>query len=144
MTEYYRKNNEAPRNPRLAYIQSMDGGLPHVPLKPLIVLIDEFAEIMLGAGQSAKDFEDLVQRLVQTGRSTLVHLVLVTQRPDMNVLRGAVKANLATRVALAVPTHHDSMTVLGEVGAEELLGKGDMIFWSGTGRRVRLQGYDPD
>lgn len=62
----------------------------------------------------------------------------------MKVLRGAVKANLPTRVALAVPTQHDSMTVLAEVGAEDLLGKGDMIFWSGTGRRVRLQGYDPD
>lgn len=142
LRKYFTIHPRAPRSPKHAFLQARADGTPF-PLSPLVVFIDEFAEIMLGAGAAARVFEDLVQRAVQAGRSALVHLVLATQRPDANVLRGAIKANLPSRIALALPTHHDSMTVLGSKGAERLLGSGDMLFYRSAGDRIRLQGYAP-
>lgn len=137
---YFEKNPKAPRSPKQAYGAARQSNA-RFPLSPLLIVVDEFAEIMLAAGASSRTFENLVQRTVQTGRSALVHLLLATQRPDANVLRGAIKANLPSRVALSLPTHHDSMTVLGSGGAEILLGQGDLIFQSSTSDRIRLQGY---
>ena len=140
LREYFTERPTAPRSPKQAFVsaQQDDGNFP---LVPLVVVIDEFAEIMLASGKNARVFEDLVQRVVQAGRSAWVHLLLATQRPDSNVLKGAIKANLPSRVALTLPSHHDSMTVLSESGAEDLLGKGDMIYISNKGERIRLQGF---
>ena len=142
LKDYFKKNPKAPRASRQAYVDSKKSS-KHFPVSPLLIVVDEFAEIMLASGSAAKEFEDLVQRVVQAGRSALVHLVLATQRPDANVLRGAIKANLPSRVALSLPSHHDSMTVLNSSGAEDLLGKGDFIFQSNTINRIRLQGFMP-
>lgn len=111
------------------------------PFPPLLIVIDEFAEIM--QGPEAQTFERRIQQIAQIGRSSLVHLVMATQRPDASVIKGAIKANLDARVALRLPTHHDSMTVLGGKGAEKLLGNGDLIFQSSGHPRIRLQGYRP-
>ena len=108
---------------------------------PLVVVIDEFAELMLRGGNVMKDFIDNVSSVSQTGRSTLVHLLLATQRPDRKIVPGRIHANLDTKIALRVPTPADSMTVLGHGGAEKLLGRGDMLFsWKGNAD-LRLQGY---
>jgi S-DNA-T family DNA segregation ATPase FtsK/SpoIIIE len=108
---------------------------------PLVVVVDEFAELMLRGGTVMRDFIDNVSSVSQTGRSTLVHLLLATQRPDRKIVPGRIHANLDTKIALRVPTPADSMTVLGHGGAEKLLGSGDMLFsWKGSGD-LRLQGY---
>jgi S-DNA-T family DNA segregation ATPase FtsK/SpoIIIE len=142
LRDYFRANPSVPKASRQAYYAAKQRGAVF-PIAPLVVFVDEFAELMLSAGPSARSFEDLVQRVVQAGRSALVHLVLATQRPDANVLRGAIKANLPSRIALALPSHHDSMTVLNAPGAEQLLGKGDLLYQSSTVDRVRLQGFNP-
>lgn len=139
---YFTKNPEAPRQPRDALIQAWNSGTPF-PLRPIVIFIDEFAEIMQAAGATAREFEGLVQRAVQTGRSALVHLLLATQRPDASVIAGAIKANLPSRVALALPSHHDSMTILNSPGAEDLVGSGDMLFLASNGGIRRLQAYSP-
>jgi hypothetical protein len=110
-------------------------------IKPLIIVIDEFADIMLAGKKSAGQFEDLVQRISQVGRARLIHLVLATQRPDKETIRGAIKANLNARAVFRLPTQADSITVLGRAGAERLMLHGDMLFQYGTGSPLRLQGY---
>ncbi len=142
LTTYFRDNADAPRSPKAAFIAAVSSGR-RFPISPLVVFIDEFAEIMAASGAIAEEFAQLVQRTVQGGRSALVHLVLATQRPDATVVRGAIKANLPSRVALQLPSHHDSMTVLNSAGAEDLLGAGDLLFEGASGGRVRLQGYFP-
>ena len=130
-----------PPSAREVFTNSLSG-TREAPFPALTVFIDEFAEIMLaGRGGNAKRFEQLVQQITQVGRSVLVHLVLATQRPDSVVVAGGIKANLDARVALRLPTHHDSMTILGGKGAETLLGRGDFIFRSAGQAAVRLQGY---
>lgn len=112
------------------------------PMHPLVVFVDEFSQIMLSDPKSARAFERRVQQVAQTGRSMLVHVVLATQRPDANVVSGAIKANFPSRIALSLPTHHDSMTVLGGAGAERLLGRGDLLLREvGEAEDLRLQGY---
>lgn len=108
---------------------------------PLLVIIDEFADIMIGNRRDADEFESLVQRVAQVGRSKLVHIVLATQRPDRETVRGAIKANLNCRAVFRLPTQADSVTVLGHAGAEKLLFHGDMLFKCGTSTAERLQGY---
>jgi len=130
-------------NARQLFAEGLAESLSQILFPPLVVVIDEFAEIMQSAGSSAQEFERRIQQVSQIGRSTLVHLMLATQRPDASVIKGAIKANLDARVALRLPTHHDSMTVLGSKGAERLLGNGDFIFQSGGQARIRLQGYAP-
>ena len=110
-------------------------------IAPLILVIDEFADIMLAGKKSAEKFEDLVQRISQVGRSRLTHLVLATQRPDKETIRGSIKANLNARCVFRLPTQADSMTVLGHAGAERLMLHGDMLFQHGTGTPRRLQAY---
>lgn len=110
-------------------------------IAPLILVIDEFADIMLAGKKSADEFENLVQRVSQVGRSRLIHLVLATQRPDKETIRGTIKANLNARAVFRLPTQADSLTVLGQAGAEKLMLHGDMLFQHGTGAPLRLQGY---
>ena len=109
---------------------------------PIVVVVDEFAELMLERGPNMQSFVDNVSSVCQTGRSTLIHLILATQRPDRKIVPGRIHANLDTKIALRVPTPADSMTVLGYGGAEKLLGSGDMLFsWKGA-ENQRLQGYN--
>lgn len=122
------------------YRSAVANGLP-LQVKPLILVIDEFADIMLASKKNAEQFEGLVQRVSQTGRSRLIHLVLATQRPDKETIRGAIKVNLNARAVFRLPTQADSFTVLGHGGAERLMLHGDMLFQSGTANPVRLQGY---
>jgi len=138
---------EARRSPRAEgrkgpdIFKSAVAELRDVEISPLIVVIDEFADIMLSGKKKAEEFENLVQRISQAGRSRLIHLVLATQRPDKETIRGSIKANLNARAVFRLPTQADSMTVLGHAGAERLLMKGDMLFQHRTGRPIRLQGY---
>ncbi len=108
---------------------------------PIVVVIDEFAEIML-RGKTYRDaFEDHVQSVAQVGRSSMVHLVLATQQPRAEIVPGAIKANLGTRFAFRLPTAADSQTILGHGGAEHLAGLGDFYLKPSSGDRLRLQGY---
>lgn len=111
------------------------------PIRPLIIVVDEFADIIISSKKNADMFENLIQRISQVGRSRMMHLLLATQRPDKETIRGAIKANLNARVVLQLPTQADSMTVLGQAGAEKLLKPGDFLFQRGSGSLVRLQGY---
>jgi S-DNA-T family DNA segregation ATPase FtsK/SpoIIIE len=111
------------------------------PIRPLIIVVDEFADIIISSKKNADMFENLIQRISQVGRSRMMHLLLATQRPDKETIRGAIKANLNARVVLQLPTQADSMTVLGQSGAEKLLKPGDFLFQRGSGSLVRLQGY---
>lgn len=120
------------------YVNALSQGSPP-PFAPLVLVIDEFAEIALS--QQKSGFEERVRSIAQAGRSQLVHLVLATQRPDARIVEGAIKSNLDTRVALRLPTSHDSMTILGGGGAEKLLGHGDLIFQNSSTPPLRLQGY---
>ena len=108
---------------------------------PLLIVIDEFAEIMLRGKKEVEHFENLVQRIAQAGRGSLIHIVLATQRPDRSIIRGSIKANLNCRAVFRLPIQADSVTVLGHAGAERLLIHGDMLFKSGPAAATRLQGY---
>jgi len=133
--------DKRPHSARELYVEALVNET--APLfAPIVVVIDEFAEIMLGRGSEAQKFEQAVQQITQVGRSVLIHLLLATQRPDANVISGAVKANLDARIALRLPTHHDSMTILGTKGAERLTGKGDLLFQSSGHPVERLQAYN--
>ncbi len=126
---------------KLEYLGALQNSIEPI-FEPIVVVIDEFAELMLERGPVMQTFVDNVSSVCQTGRSTLVHLILATQRPDRKIVPGRIHANLDTKVALRVPTPADSMTVLGYGGAEKLLGLGDMLFsWKGSDN-LRLQGYD--
>lgn len=111
--------------------------LPLEPLPLVVVIIDEMADLMMVAG---KDIEAAVQRLAQMARAAGVHLIMATQRPSVDVITGTIKANFPTRVSFQVTSKIDSRTILGEQGAEQLLGQGDMLFMSGAGRLQRVHG----
>lgn len=102
----------------------------------IVVIIDEMADLMMVAG---KDIEGTVQRLAQMARAAGIHMIMATQRPSVDVITGTIKANFPTRVSFRVGSSIDSRTILGETGAEHLLGNGDMLFM-GTGRPRRLHG----
>ncbi len=107
------------------------------PLPFIVVVIDEMADLMMVAG---KDIEGTVQRLAQMARAAGIHVVMATQRPSVDVITGTIKANFPTRISFQVTSKIDSRTILGEQGAEQLLGQGDMLFMAGGGRVRRLHG----
>ncbi len=103
----------------------------------IVVIIDEMADLMMVAG---KDIEVAVQRLAQMARAAGIHVVMATQRPSVDVITGTIKANFPTRISFQVTSKIDSRTILGEQGAEQLLGQGDMLFMAGGGRIQRVHG----
>ena len=107
------------------------------PMPFIVVVIDEMADLMLVAG---KEIEGAVQRLAQMARAAGIHLVTATQRPSVDVITGTIKANFPTRISYQVTSRIDSRTILGEQGAEQLLGQGDLLFMAGGGRIRRLHG----
>jgi DNA segregation ATPase FtsK/SpoIIIE, S-DNA-T family len=106
--------------------------LPHI-----VVIVDEFADLMLVAG---KDVEAAIQRLAQMARAAGIHLIMATQRPSVDVITGTIKANFPSRISYQVTSKIDSRTILGDGGAEQLLGRGDLLYMAGGGRITRVHG----
>ena len=107
------------------------------PLPFIVIIVDEMADLMLVAG---KDIEAAVQRLAQMARAAGIHLIMATQRPSVDVITGTIKANFPTRISFQVTSKIDSRTILGEQGAEQLLGQGDMLYMAAGGRITRVHG----
>jgi DNA segregation ATPase FtsK/SpoIIIE, S-DNA-T family len=114
-----------------------DEALDLTSLPFIVVVIDEVADLMLVAG---KDIEGAVQRLAQMARAAGIHVIMATQRPSVDVITGTIKANFPTRISFQVTSKIDSRTILGEQGAEQLLGQGDMLHMAGGGRITRVHG----
>ena len=110
-------------------------------LKPLpyyVIVIDELADLMLVA---ASEVESSIARIAQMARAVGIHLIIATQRPSVDVLTGTIKANFPCRLSYSTASRHDSRTILDQIGAEKLVGKGDMLFMPpGTSRIIRLHG----
>ncbi|MCP1209400.1 DNA translocase FtsK [Devosia subaequoris] len=107
------------------------------PLPYIVIIVDEMADLMMVAG---KDIEGAIQRLAQMARAAGIHMVTATQRPSVDVITGTIKANFPTRISFMVTSKIDSRTILGEQGAEQLLGNGDMLYMASGGRTKRLHG----
>src|SRR5450432_1912526 len=107
------------------------------PMCFIVVVVDEVADLMMTSG---KEVEGAVQRLAQMARAAGIHLIAATQRPSVDVITGTIKANFPTRISFQVTSKIDSRTILGEQGAEQLLGSGDMLHMAGGGRISRVHG----
>jgi len=127
---YSMMNEEGTRNLE-GYNQQAAEKLPYI-----VVIIDEMADLMMTAG---KEVEHYVQRLAQMARACGIHLVMATQRPSVDIITGSIKANFPSRVSFQVASKYDSRTVLGEIGAEQLLGNGDMLMTKNGGNIIRYQ-----
>ncbi|MBY7648917.1 MAG: DNA translocase FtsK [Candidatus Liberibacter europaeus] len=112
-----------------------DGDISHMPY--IVIVVDEMADLMMVAG---KEIEGAIQRLAQMARAAGIHLIMATQRPSVDVITGTIKANFPIRISFQVTSKIDSRTILGEHGAEQLLGQGDMLYMSGGGRIQRVHG----
>jgi S-DNA-T family DNA segregation ATPase FtsK/SpoIIIE len=110
-------------------------GKPVMPY--IVVVVDEMADLMMVSG---KQVENYIQRLAQMARAAGIHIIMATQRPSVDVITGTIKANFPTRISFQVTSKIDSRTILGEQGAEQLLGKGDMLFMSSASRMIRIHG----
>ncbi|MEO0864284.1 MAG: DNA translocase FtsK, partial [Pseudomonadota bacterium] len=103
----------------------------------IVVIVDEMADLMMVAG---KEIEACIQRLAQMARASGIHLIMATQRPSVDVITGTIKANFPTRISFQVTSKIDSRTILGEMGAEQLLGMGDMLYMAGGAKITRCHG----
>ena len=103
----------------------------------IVVIVDEMADLMMVAG---KEIEACIQRLAQMARASGIHLIMATQRPSVDVITGTIKANFPTRISFQVTSKVDSRTILGEMGAEQLLGMGDMLYMAGGAKITRVHG----
>jgi S-DNA-T family DNA segregation ATPase FtsK/SpoIIIE len=118
-------------------VRNIDGynGKHQLPMPYIVVVVDEMSDLMLVAG---KEIENYIQKLSQMARAAGIHIIMATQRPSVDVITGTIKANFPTRISFQVTSKIDSRTILGEQGAEQLLGKGDMLFMSSANRIVRI------
>jgi S-DNA-T family DNA segregation ATPase FtsK/SpoIIIE len=107
----------------------------NLPMPYIVVVVDEMSDLMLVAG---KEIENYIQKLSQMARAAGIHIIMATQRPSVDVITGTIKANFPTRISFQVTSKIDSRTILGEQGAEQLLGKGDMLYMSSANRIVRI------
>tara|TARA_B100001121_G_scaffold53930_1_gene47414 strand:- start:1489 stop:3564 length:2076 start_codon:yes stop_codon:yes gene_type:complete len=108
-----------------------------LPMPYIVVIVDEMSDLMLVAG---KEIENYIQKLSQMARAAGIHIIMATQRPSVDVITGTIKANFPTRISFQVTSKIDSRTILGEQGAEQLLGKGDMLYMTSANRIVRIHG----
>ena len=106
-----------------------------LPMPYIVVIVDEMSDLMLVAG---KEIENYIQKLSQMARAAGIHIIMATQRPSVDVITGTIKANFPTRISFQVTSKIDSRTILGEQGAEQLLGKGDMLYMSSANKIVRI------
>ena len=106
-----------------------------IPMPYIVVVVDEMSDLMHVAG---KEIESYIQKLSQMARASGIHIIMATQRPSVDVITGTIKANFPTRISFQVSSKIDSRTILGEQGAEQLLGKGDMLYMSSANRIVRI------
>ena len=118
-------------------VRNIDGyNLKHkLPMPYIVVIVDEMSDLMLVA---SKEIENYIQKLSQMARAAGIHIIMATQRPSVDVITGTIKANFPTRISFQVTSKIDSRTILGEQGAEQLLGKGDMLYMSSANRIVRI------
>ena len=106
-----------------------------LPMPYIVVVVDEMSDLMLVAG---KEIENYIQKLSQMARAAGIHIIMATQRPSVDVITGTIKANFPTRISFQVSSKIDSRTILGEQGAEQLLGKGDMLYMSSANKILRI------